>query len=369
MLQKTKLPARLYSLDALRGLAALTIVFWHWQHFFCIGSTISSTFRPTEQPLFSVFFLFYRNGDRAVDLFFCLSGFIFFWLYSQAISRGEISAIDFFVRRFIRLYPLHLLTLLFVLIEQYAYWQMKHIYFVYQNNDLFHFVLNLFFVSSVGIEKGPSFNQPTWSVSVEFFLYIVFFATCKLNRINTKTIFILSLIGFILSAFYSPLGRGIGSFFLGGCVYRAYLYTLMTKKKDIIEKIIFVLTLAFWIATVFCSFNNVSLGTLFPAMILFPMTILSLVFVETQQISFGKSLSVLGDISYSSYLWHFPLQLIFFATSIFFGGNADSFNSPAILLGFFLLLLLISFVSYHYVEMPVQRYLKSWWFTRRSSLS
>ena len=28
---------RVYSLDALRGLAALSLVFWHWQHFFSLA--------------------------------------------------------------------------------------------------------------------------------------------------------------------------------------------------------------------------------------------------------------------------------------------------------------------------------------------
>ena len=367
MLKKIKLPARLYSLDALRGLAALAVIFWHWQHFFCIGPTLSSTFRITEQPLFSIFFLLYQNGDRAVDIFFSLSGFIFFWLYSRAISRGEISATDFFIRRFARLYPLHFLTLLFVALEQFVYWKMNQNFFVYQRNDLFNFILNLFLISSIGLEKGASFNEPAWSISVEFFLYIVFFMICKSNKTSTKFIIILSLLGFILSAFYSPLGRGIGSFFLGGCIYCVYSSVLATKKSEQILRIVIILTAGFWIAEIYASFNNFPLGKLFSAIILFPSTILTLALIETRQKEFGKRLSVLGDISYSSYLWHFPLQLFFFEASKLLGANINIFNSPIMLVAFFSLLLLISFFSHRYIEMPVQRYIQSWWTTLRGS--
>jgi peptidoglycan/LPS O-acetylase OafA/YrhL len=33
-------PTRFYSLDVLRGLAALAVVLYHWQHFFYTGSTL-----------------------------------------------------------------------------------------------------------------------------------------------------------------------------------------------------------------------------------------------------------------------------------------------------------------------------------------
>ncbi len=44
-------PRHFYSLDALRGLAALSIVFYHWHHFFEIGNVIHG-FDETRQPCF-----------------------------------------------------------------------------------------------------------------------------------------------------------------------------------------------------------------------------------------------------------------------------------------------------------------------------
>ena len=74
---------RLYSLDALRGLAALGVVLWHWQHFFTKGMGLP--YHAETLPFFGLLFPFYRFGWLAVFLFFSLSGFVFFWLYAQGL--------------------------------------------------------------------------------------------------------------------------------------------------------------------------------------------------------------------------------------------------------------------------------------------
>jgi len=60
--------AHLHSLDALRGLAALAVVFWHWQNFFFKGTT-PAAFNRGDQPLFAVFAPLYKDGFLAVNLF------------------------------------------------------------------------------------------------------------------------------------------------------------------------------------------------------------------------------------------------------------------------------------------------------------
>ena len=89
-----------------------------------------------------------------MDLFFALSGFIFFWLYAEAITERRVSAREFFVLRFSRLYPLHLATLLAVAAEQTLFLHLTGRYFVYGGNDGYHFLLNLGMASSWGFERG-----------------------------------------------------------------------------------------------------------------------------------------------------------------------------------------------------------------------
>jgi Predicted acyltransferases len=124
-----KTPKHFYSLDALRGLAALAVVCWHWQHFFYQGQALKE-FSMASQPFYRVLSLFYNSGDRAVDLFFCLSGFVFYWLYSAKVKTGAVTAARFTVLRFSRLYPLHFVTLMAVLVMQTA--------MLAQTGNLFH---------------------------------------------------------------------------------------------------------------------------------------------------------------------------------------------------------------------------------------
>src|SRR5256885_5143960 len=161
---------RFYLLDALRGLAALSIVLWHWQHFFPAES-----FRPERQPLYPLLVLFYSNGSRAVDLFFCLSGFIFFWLYAEKISSARISGCEFFMLRFSRLYPLHVATLIFVAAAQFIRWHATGSFFVYPQNDAYHFLLHSALASSIGLQRGDSVNRPGRAISGgACFLLLVF---------------------------------------------------------------------------------------------------------------------------------------------------------------------------------------------------
>ena len=368
------MPKRFFSLDALRGVAALAVVFWHWQHFFYQGTTSPGVIR-SNQPFYEIFFVFYERGWMAVDLFFCLSGFIFFWLYAERITNRRIRFADFSVLRLSRLYPLHLATLLSVALAQ---WQMRARtgdYFVYSLNDAYHFFLNLLFISGWRTSFGDSFNAPVWSVSVEVFLYGLFFALCLLGRPSLLRLLMLAAIGGALK-FYVPIGRGIFGFFLGGIAY--YVYEALFRRRLVTEWIKWVsivvvigwaliaLELRFGILGSLQSggSNSIYLGrvsNLLVTGVLMPVTILFLALAETERGELGKSLSFLGDISYSSYLLHFPLQLLVVTIAGSLGIGSEYFYSRASLLGFFVVLIGLSLFSYHYFERPLQEWIRTSW--------
>lgn len=379
---RARIPARLHSLDALRGVAALCVVFWHWQHFFWSG-TKRVVPALNELPLADVFFFLYSKGWLAVDLFFTLSGFVFYWLYSQGVAAGTVRLRDFVVMRLSRLYPLHFLTLVAVLAGQLAYRALAGTYFVYPFNDAYHFVLNLLFASSWKFEHGYSFNAPIWSVSVEVFLYALFFALCRLIPVRAGLLLLLSVVGFVLLLpLYAPIGRGVGSFFLGGCVFLAYARVVREDRVHDFGKWIPWLTAALWMAWIAAVRLEWSaqagsadalrlllraqpvLGLIqevlnrFPVVVLFPLTILSLVLLETRRRTFGRRLAFLGDISYSSYLLQFPLQLLVMGLVASLSVDRTLFYSVWTLAAFFLVLLAASFASFHCFERPLQRWLR-----------
>src|SRR6185436_6252250 len=215
-----EVPKRFYSLDALRGVAALGVVFWHWQHFFYTG-THKADFDRGRQPFYGLFYLFYEKGWMAVDLFFSLSGFIFFWLYAKRIESRRIVASEFSMLRLSRLYPLHLATLLFVAATQWWIHSRTGDYVVYPLNGMQQFLAHLLFVSGWRSSWADSFNAPVWSVSVEVFLYGTFFALFRVFRRRTIPLIALVVLGAVLK-FHIPIGRGIYSFFLGGLAYYAF---------------------------------------------------------------------------------------------------------------------------------------------------
>lgn len=376
---------RFYSLDALRGIAALSVVLWHWQHFFFVGSKLGQV-DITNLPLSDLLFPFYTMGWLAVDLFFCLSGFIFYWLYSEAVAKRSISFGRFALLRFSRLYPLHIVTLAFVALAQFWLFNWQGSYFVYPNNDAKHFLLNLAFASSWGFETGYSFNGPFWSVSVEALLYALFFVMCRLLPVRSVILLAIACIGyFIVKDYYSPIGRGIGSFFIGGIVFSMYQKIVKSRHRPVLTKLVAILSLCVWITTVAfhsseIDLNSVSLRSipfvwrldaylhklvnaslgLWPTFVLFPVTILTLATAEAYRGTLGKRISFIGDISYSSYLLHFPLQLIAYRLMIGLGVGESIYYSPWFMATFYAILILLCFCSYRYLEMPSQRFLRQY---------
>ncbi len=379
-----KLPRRLYSLDVIRGIAALSVVFWHWQHFFFNG-TVNGRIDKATQPLYPLFFLFYERGRLAVEFFFSLSGFIFFWLYARRVSHKEISAWDFSVLRFSRLYPLHLITLLIVLAGQQFIRYRTGSFFVYPKNDLYHFILQIFFASNWGLERGFSFNAPIWSVSIEVLLYVIFFIVCRKLPIRMPLLFLLTAVGFGLTGIFTRLGRGMFSFFIGGMVYLVYLKLVEKNRLAAWLRPLVVVTLLGWAVTVLdmrisfirpaflevaqplLTFNGYDYASWIAQLfydrlatgILFPLTILALVAVETQRGHLGQRVAFLGNLSYSSYLLHFPLQMLFFIIIGLAGVDNSFFYSPFSLLLFFAILVTLSLMSYRFWEAPAQQALRN----------
>lgn len=365
---------RFYLLDALRGLAALAVVCFHWQNFLVQGEVEVAGYAGTDLPFHGALLLFYERGFLAVDLFFSLSGFIFFCFYASKVSTGRVSAMQFFVLRASRLYPLHFATLVLAAVGQALFFATYGRYMAFWHNDAYHFALNLPMLSSVGLERGLSFNGPAWSISVEALLYLAFFVVCRHQLTAVWLLMAMSMFGFfVLSSVYAPLGRGIGSFFLGGLVFALYCWLVATAGRSMVCKVVVAAAAAVWLATFHAYYVGWSLQDIpglgrlqyrFPTLVLFPLTILALALTERWSKGLGRRIAWLGDISYSSYLWHFPLQLAFALAATYAGLSLEVFKSGFSLVLFMALLLFLSWASHRYLEMPAQGLLRRAWRAR-----
>jgi peptidoglycan/LPS O-acetylase OafA/YrhL len=356
---------RLHWLDILRGVASLSIVLWHWQHFFMHGY-FEDAFKNNEvairntYPLYRFLRPFYGQGWRAVQLFFTLSGFIFFWLYSEKIASRKINFKKYLFFRITRLYPLHWLTLFVVIFVQLWLHHLEGAYFVYKNHGFGAFISNFMLVSN-WFSSSFAFNGPSWSVSVEMLLYILFFCLCYIGLNRWWSLIVFIFIGYLLrGSVVDQVGSGIMSFFMGGIVF--YLYHWINNNVVIQKKLwislVLLLTILF-LPVYWRYFLNRDLPFYFFELCLFPAILLTIALIETSLgAGIGKRLSFIGDISFSCYLWHFPLQIIFVIAADALGWGRSVFYSPATLGLFYLVLIGISVVSYYKFEYPVQNYLR-----------
>jgi hypothetical protein len=139
-------PHRFLVLDGLRGIAALVIVVFH---------TGSSRFIP--------------GGYLAVDLFFCLSGFVL----AHAYAAAPIGLGAFVKARLIRLYPLYLVGLIIgVMVEPVG---------------LLNTLTGLLFLPAVSevaqVYRPYPFNVPAWSLLFELVVNLMWF---PLRRAGTR---------------------------------------------------------------------------------------------------------------------------------------------------------------------------------------
>ena len=359
---------RLFALDAARGLAALAVVVWHWQHMYLIGG--GKLEERAIQPFYGLLLPFYEAGWLAVEFFFTLSGFVFFWLYGQAIAQKQIGVRSFFVARFSRLYPLHLATLLFIAALQVLLLTRGFDSFVYGGTTWPNFLLNLAFLQY--FVHGWTFNGPEWSVGVEVLLYGLFFLYCRLvNPARILPLLIVVGIGTFVLFHDWAAGRGLIGFFAGGLVYEAWRWFRARPGALRWTLPILVVTAALWV------FSIVEVQTHWVSAwletigqrgwwvmemafryLLVPLSVLALALAEPLAPKFWQRLAPLGDLTYGLYLWHFPLQLLVAAVAMLLGLPTLHLTGHVSFLLYFAVLIGVSILSYRYLERPAQKLLR-----------
>lgn len=327
--------------DGLRGVAAFSVLCWHYQHFFK-GADFSV---PTgiELPLRQLFAPFYAKGYLGVEVFWVISGFVFSVVYCGSASTSR----QFFANRFARLYPLHFLTLAVVAVLQtIALWKLGR-WLIYDNNDLYHLGLQLLFIGGWGFERGYSFNGPIWSVSVEVLIYIAFWLVHRrLAGVWQPT---LVALGFV--ALHKAAGGNIalcGIYFFLGCA-TAELFKLTESRTWMQASAVALLVLGAGVLNRLHSSYDVA-GV---AMAL----VLALASVEKWAPKALQGIcGAVGDCSYGVYLWHIPVQLILLLT---FGAAVPQLATHAWFMALFLFLTLVFAVGgFIVLERPARDWLR-----------
>lgn len=352
-------PNKLLGLELIRFLSAAAVLIFHYQHFKFRDGDLTADFQRTKQPFYAALSFVYEHGFHGVQLFWCISGFIFFWKYRETIAAGMMSGRRFFVLRFSRLYPLHLATLLLVTLLLVIYHFTNGGIFVYRYNDLRHFILQLFMASNWGLQKGDSFDGPIWSISIEILVYAIFFGALltagKSWLINVGVLAIWMASKFL--GIHSRVIDCAALFYAGGL--SAILYQSISSPRRRFAAtasawcLVCVLAVLAWRFDVFERerVQNPFLMIFTPA----------LLFCLCGDFKIGatarRCVEAAGNMTYSSYLLHFPLQLAIVIGFTVCGAEIPFYHS-GFFCAFMAATLLASYFVYQRFELPAQRALR-----------
>ena len=149
-------------LDALRFIVAFLIILHHFQ------AAGPAPLAELINPIFE------RGGFLLTNFFLIDSGYVLMRVYGAAVEKGRMSPGDFFLKRFLRVAPAHLmmgLSLVGLVLLSGAVGVAP------RNPEWFawdQLPAQLLLVQSFGVHGGLGWNAPTWSISALIGCYLAF---------------------------------------------------------------------------------------------------------------------------------------------------------------------------------------------------
>lgn len=353
--------ADLPALTGIRGLAAWFVVLYHIR----LGAA-------PHLPGWADFTL--SKGYLAVDLFFMLSGFVLWLNYSDRLRRDGLKAVPKYLgRRAARVWPLHLFMLAAMVIFASAVTasgELNRVHYPWAELPL-HVLL----IHNWGFTSGLTWNDPSWSISGEAAAYLLLpLLVLAADRRRLSPAW--AIAGLLLLAVgISAIMAWNGAFLLGDDIPRFGLLRAVTE---------------FTMGTIVCALWRrwratplraaglagglvagavlLGLATAAPETLVVPTFLAGLLLALALTAGrpgnplASRPIHYLGEISYSTYLVHFLLYILF---KIAFVDDPANVSPP--LIGLFLLLTLAASAAlYHGVERPAQRALNRLFDRRRS---
>lgn len=327
-------------IDGLRAIAVLSVIVHHaW---------------PAVLP----------GGYMGVDVFFVISGFIITALILRKLQANNFSLPEFYARRMKRIFPA-----LFVVMVVTA----MACYFLFLPNDMRDFgksvaattlfIANLNFYGEVGYFDAPSFEKPllhTWSLGVEEQFYLVWPLVLLLlwRRLRfiplLASMLLLSGMAFVSmarlvtadpdGAFYLPQGRAwellVGAL-LATTVSHFRLSRQLGQLVSAFAAVVLIMTLA-------ATQQGGGVNLIALVLIVFATGIL-LITHATGAIATAvlakRPLVLIGQMSFSLYLWHWPLLSI--SRYVNYGQPPDHMLLLSIVATF-----VVSYFSWRWIELP-----------------
>lgn len=360
---KIKIVKYFDNLDALRGIACLSVLFFHIPSFLAIDQK-SEIFR-----YISIILSFNGQGGKlGVFFFFTLSGFLIsYLLFSELATARKISIINFYIRRLLRIWPLYFLVLFIGFFL--SGWISSGLKIDY------HETANLFYYISFASNFDVIYNSlpvnkilgTVWSVAIEEQFYLIwpwlFFIFHPKKIIYAFVIFFLIALTFIIHnssksdiIYYHTISCSLYLSFGAIVAFVAFFYGNFLVSK--LEKVSIYGNLLIYVVSIVILFlNNQILEIFYPwlwmskvfSTIFFSYVIIEQIYSNTSVMKLGrfKILNFTGKLSYGLYILHMcSIYIVYYI--------AMQYKMHFLLQILLVLLIsyLLSFVSYYYFEKP-----------------
>ncbi|MDI9334786.1 MAG: acyltransferase family protein [Cytophagales bacterium] len=331
------------SIQGLRAIAVLAVIAFHFQPHWLVG------------------------GYVGVDMFFVISGFLITRMIRNDLQAGTFSFGQFYKNRVVRLLPnLFLMVATTIVI---GYWVLlPYDFFQYAKSLQFSaiYLTNMVFANQQGYFDMSRDVKPllhTWSLSIEeqfylllpLLLFVLFKARLRIGGI----LLVLGIasygirwrytqLGLPSEGFFSFLGR-IWEFMIGaGIAYLPLAWHDKLKTQP----------LWFWIGASLIFLSLIGLNEGLPyadALLLAPCLGTAILIMSSESKSarlqawlHNKLLVFIGGMSYSLYLWHWPLMVWFHQSDWGLPTNLE-------VLLLTLVTALVSYAAWKYIETPFRR--------------
>lgn len=343
-------PRHLDALTGIRGIAAWGVVLYHIR--------LSLTALLPEPVIAAL-----GKGYLAVDLFFILSGFVIWYNYAARLRGGGWHEVRLFLwRRFARVWPLHGAILgAFVVFAALLLATGRDA----SGYPLAELPLHILLIQNWGLTGELAWNHPAWSISTEFAAYLLFpllvFAA-QWERLPAWALLMLAaLLAVVLHLLFALTGRDtLGSDIaqtglwrcLAGFAMGVILCLLRERWRDAPHGGVLAALACAGIAGTAWLFGLPETAWV-PAAFFTGLLALALGKGPLVRLLGGKALTWLGEVSYSTYLGHFLLFILYKIAFV----DASLQLGWAGLAGYLALVLAASAALYYGLEKPAQRWL------------
>jgi peptidoglycan/LPS O-acetylase OafA/YrhL len=325
-----------YDINALRAISVIGVLLFHYK--------VS----------------FFDGGFAGVDVFFVISGYLMSKIIINGINRSNFSLLEFYGRRLKRIVPaLLVLVLALTLVGFFIYFPVN-----YQLNEQnaaasILFISNFVYWQSAGYFAEASDTNillHTWSLSVEWQFYIIYpiilLFVSKFLKSKTQYLYgfiTVILISYLGAIYYTTIDKDGSFFLLHSRAWEMMFGGLAFLCEDLAKNIKIGVRKFMAIAgylVIFISFYYLDSTMAWPGKYtIVPVFAAFIIIVancnDFRVLKFGV-VQGMGKISYSLYLWHWPVYVI----AQYWGYPLNA----SIVVALTVISLVLGYLSYKYVE-------------------